>query len=78
MSTGETWVWPEKFAKANMNGKSKGELDRDSSSSSWYFSCDPWYGSYYPTYYYYGYAYSYSYYYGYGYGGWSYSYYRWY
>ena len=55
--------------------KQAGELDQDSSQSSWYF-CFP--GSwYYPTYYYYGYAYAYSPYGSYYYGGYYYYFYRW-
>ncbi len=50
------------------------ELDRDSSSSSWYF-CFPNYNWYQPSYYYSGYQYSYSNYWSYNYGGYSYNYY---
>jgi hypothetical protein len=66
-----------KFTQLSKSQRPQNELDRDSSTSSWYFSCQPWYGGYYPTYQYYGYSYSYSYYYGYAYAGWNYSYYRW-
>lgn len=64
------------FIKLDSNGKMVGELDRDSSSSSWYFWCgyNNWY---YPNYYYWGYRYNYSMYYGYYYGGYNYYYYGW-
>lgn len=55
---------------------STSELDRNSSTSSWY----AWYnyGYYYtPTYYYWGYTYSYSNYYSYNWYGYSYRWYRW-
>jgi hypothetical protein len=56
--------------------KTTAELDRNSSTSSWY----AWYnyGYYYtPTYYYWGYTYSYSNYYSYNWYGYSYRWYRW-
>lgn len=52
-----------------------GELDRNSSASSWYYCYNGWYQPSY--YYYYGYSYSYVPYYSYYYGGYSYAYYRW-
>ena len=64
------------FTKMDVKGSMVGELDRDSSRSSWYF-CFPNYNYYYPTYYYYGYSYSYSSYWSYSYGGYHYSYYSW-
>lgn len=67
-----------KFKKIAANGEvAKGELDQDSSTSSWYFWCNPYGGYYYPNYYYYGYTYNYSMTYNYYYGGYYYSYYRW-
>jgi len=53
------------------------ELDKDSSTSGWYFY---WYNySYtYPSYYYYGYTYNYQSYYNYSWGNYSYYWYRWY
>lgn len=66
-----------KFMKMDVkSSKPVGELDRDSSSSSWYF-CWPNANVYAPSYYYYGYSYNYSQYYSYAYAGYSYSYYRW-
>jgi len=62
------------FVKLDKNGKMIGELDRDGSSSSWYF-CYPY--SYYPYYGYYGYNYYYRPYYSYYYSGYYYSYYGW-
>ncbi|MCM2281446.1 MAG: hypothetical protein NDI61_06325 [Bdellovibrionaceae bacterium] len=55
----------------------RGELDENSSTSSWYFY---FYNSSYahPTYTYYGYTYRYFPYYNFWWGGYSYSYYRWY
>ena len=64
------------FSKADLTGAQAGtELDRDSSSSSWYFCWNRGYN--YPYYGYGGYNFSYNYYYGYNWGGWNYSYYRW-
>ena len=65
-----------RFTAMDVRGSMTGELDRDSSSSSWYF-CYPNYNWHYPTYYYGGYSYGYSNYYNYGWGGWNYSYYNW-
>lgn len=62
-----------KFSKISANG----ELDQDSSTSSWYFWCNPYGGHYYPNYSYYGYTYSYSVTYSYYYAGYNYSYYGW-
>lgn len=53
-----------------------GELDRDSSQSSWYLAF-PLYNWSYPGYYYHGYYYGYSSYYQYSWGGYSYYYYGW-
>jgi hypothetical protein len=64
------------FKKMDVKSGMTGELDRDSSKSSWYF-CWPSYNWYYPAYYYYGYTYSYSSYYYYNYGGYGYYYYGW-
>ncbi len=66
------------FEKIDVKGGMTGvsELDKDSSSSSWYF-CFPNYNYYYPSYNYYGYNYSYSNYYSYYYAGYQYSYYSW-
>lgn len=55
----------------------KQELDRDSSTSGWYFYWNNYSYSY-PTYYYYGYNYNYRPYYSYNYGYYNYYYYRWY
>ncbi|RYZ71000.1 MAG: hypothetical protein EOP05_12535 [Proteobacteria bacterium] len=63
------------FAKVDASAISNGELDKDSSSSSWYFCFNRSYS--YPAYYYGGYNYAYNYYSGYNWGGWNYSYYRW-
>jgi hypothetical protein len=65
------------FTQADVNAQvpGGGELDRDSSASSWYFCWNRGYS--YPYYWYGGYNFSYSYYYGYNYSGWNYSYYRW-
>ena len=66
-----------RFAKLDKNGHlAANELDQDSSSSSWYFWCNP-YGGYYPNYNYYGYNYAYALNYSYYYGGYHYAYYRW-
>lgn len=62
------------FVKLDKDGKMVGELDRDSSSSSWFF-CYPY--SYYPYYNYCGYNYYYAPYYSYYYSGYYYSYYGW-
>jgi len=62
------------FIKVDKEGKMVGELDRDSSSSSWFFNCYNWY---YPSYYYYGFNYNYVSYYSYAYAGYSYAYYGW-
>lgn len=64
------------FVKIDKNAKIAGELDRDSSSSSWYFwfNYSNWY---YPTYSYYGYNYGYTPYYSYNWGGYNYYYCRW-
>jgi hypothetical protein len=62
------------FIKLDKQGKMAGELDHDSSSSSWYFSCPNYY---YPQYYYGGYQYNYASYYSYYYAGYNYSYYGW-
>lgn len=62
------------FVKLDRNGKMPGELDRNSSRSSWFFSY-PY--SYYPTYRYCGYNYVYSPCLTYAYGGYSYWYYSW-
>ena len=69
------------FVKMDVKGqqnapKNATELDKDSSSSSWYF-CFPTYNYYQPSYYYYGYQYSYQSYYSYYYSGYQYNYYRW-
>lgn len=69
----KSMVSTSSFIKLDSKGRMMGELDRDSSSSSWYF----WYGGYYPRYYYYGYNYSYYNYYSYYYGGYNYYYYGW-
>ena len=63
------------FVKADAAQAATGELDQDSSRSSWYYCWN--YGYNYPQYNYYGYSYNYNYYYGYNYSGWNYSYYRW-
>jgi hypothetical protein len=72
-----------KFIKIDKSGVQVGELDRESSSSSWYFYCHPGtysgypaYG-YYPNYYYGGYNYQYAPYWAYNYGGYNYNYYGW-
>jgi len=62
--------------KGQVAGRAVGELDRASSSSSWYF-CFPNYNWYTPSYYYGGYNYGYSPYYNYGYGGYNYYFYSW-
>lgn len=62
------------FTKLDASGKMAGELDKDSSSSSWYFCCPNYY---YPTYYYWGYQYTYVSYYSYYYAGYYYNYYGW-
>jgi hypothetical protein len=64
------------FKAVDVKSGVRGELDQDSSSSSWYF-CFNNYNWSYPTYYYYGYNYNYSSYYNYSYGGYSWYYYRW-
>lgn len=64
------------FKKIDVKSGMTGELERDSSRSSWYF-CFPTYNWYSPSYYYYGYSYSYSQYYWYNWGGYNYYYYRW-
>jgi hypothetical protein len=64
------------FQKINVNATTRGELDRESSTSSWYF----WFNYanwYYPTYYYWGYSYPYTNYYWYNTNGYSYYWYRW-
>ncbi len=67
-----------KFIKLGKNGQPIAkELDQDSSTSSWYFWCNPYGGSYYPNYYYYGYTYNYQLTYSYYYGGYNYAYYGW-
>lgn len=63
-------------ATQKISGHAVGELDQDSSTSSWYFYFNN-YNYYCPTYYYYGYTYSYSAYYSYYYAGYSYYYYGW-
>lgn len=64
-----------KFSVVKINEEQTGELDRDSSRSSWYFCFNSsWYA---PTYYYYGYTYSYGSYATYNYGGYTYYWYRW-
>ncbi len=65
-----------KFAAADLNAQpGGGELDRNSSRSSWY-PC--WNGGWgYPYYWYGGYNFSYNFYYGCNCGGWNYSFYRW-
>jgi hypothetical protein len=63
------------FVKSTLGQTQGGELDRDSSQSSWYFCWNQGYS--YPYYGYGGYNFSYNYYYGYNWGGWNYSYYRW-
>jgi hypothetical protein len=64
------------FLKADLATPQAGtELDRDSSSSSWYFCWNRGYSN--PYYWYGGYNFSYNYYYGYNYSGWNYGYYRW-
>lgn len=62
------------FIALDSNGRMLGELDRDSSKSSWFFSY-PY--SYYPSYGYCGYNYVYSPCMSYVYGGYSYWYYSW-
>jgi hypothetical protein len=64
------------FKAMKLDGSMVGELDRDSSKSSWYF-CFPRYNYSYPTYSYFGYNYNYSNYYNYNHGGYRYSYYSW-
>jgi hypothetical protein len=64
------------FQAADLNAKVTGELDQDSSRSSWYFYY-PTYNWYYPTYYYSGYNYYYQPYYNYYYGGYNYYYCGW-
>lgn len=72
--TSKALVSSSSFVKMDKSGKMSGELDRDSSSSSWYF----YYGyGYYPYYGYYGYNYYYRPYYSYYYSGYYYSYYGW-
>lgn len=63
------------FAKVDASAIANGELDRDSSSSSWYFCFNRNWS--YPVYYYNNYTYNYGWYGGYSYSGWNYSYYRW-
>ncbi len=63
------------FVKADASQVASGELDNDSSRSSWYFCWNNRYS--YPQYNYYGYSYSYNHYYSYNYSGYNYSYYRW-
>lgn len=65
------------FQAVGANQKLPSELDRDSSTSGWYFY---WYNyNYaYPTYYYYGYNYYYQPYYNYYWAGYYYYWYRWY
>jgi hypothetical protein len=64
------------FTKMDVKSGMTGELDRDSSKSSWYF-CWPSFNWYYPSYSYYGYSYNYSSYYNYSYSNYSYYYYGW-
>lgn len=64
------------FVKMDVKGQMTGELDRDSSRSSWYF-CFPTYNWFYPTYFYYNYTYAYTPYYYYSIGAYSYYYYTW-
>ena len=66
-----------KFAAADVDSQVQGggELDRESSASSWYFCWNRGYSQ--PYYWYGGYNFSYNYYYSYNYYGWNYSYYRW-
>ncbi len=79
------------FVAVELNKPQRGELDRDTSRSSWFFSLgiNPFFSlnlgygpaAYYtPTYYYSGYAYNYMpyYYYYYGYAPYNYYFYRWY
>ena len=63
------------FAKVDQSAIANGELDHDSSSSSWYFCFNRSWS--YPVYYYQNYTYNYGWYGGYNWGGWNYSYYRW-
>lgn len=65
------------FTPMSVNGgQPSGELDRDSSTNSWYFYFYN-YNWYRPTYYYYGYNYYYQPYYWYNYGNYSYYWYGW-
>ena len=68
-------VAAQAFSPAQVGAPMAGELDRTSSTSSWYYCYNGWSQPAY--YYYYGYSYSYTPYYWYNYGGYSYSYYRW-
>lgn len=72
----EATVASPDFVTIDVQAGMTGELDRDSSRSSWYF-CFNNYSWYYPTYYYYGYSYGYSQYYGYNWGGYRYYWYSW-
>lgn len=64
------------FSPMSVDQTVRGELDRDSSASSWYFSFNN-YNCYAPTYYYYGYYYRYQPYYKYTYNYFHYYFYRW-
>ncbi len=66
-----------KFVEMNATDTMRSELDKDSSSSGWYFYWN-YYNYYYPTYYYYGYNYYYQPYYSYYYNNCQYYWYRWY
>ena len=70
----------EQFAPVDVHaqvaGQAVGELDKSSSTSSWYF-CFPSFNWYYPSYYYGGFNYGYTPYYNYGWGGYNYYFYRW-
>lgn len=68
-------VTSSNFVKVDASQVVTGELDQDSSRSSWYFCFNN--GWNYPQYNYWGYNYNYNYYSGYSWGGWNYSYYRW-
>lgn len=67
------------YLNLDSNGRQLGELDRDGSSSAWYFYYPYYYYpySYYPYYSYYGYRYAYVPYYSYSYYGYNYYYYGW-
>jgi hypothetical protein len=66
----------KEFVQMDVKGNMTGELDRDSSRSSWYFCFNNWSWGY-PTYYAYGYSFAYTNYYWNNWGGYSYYWYYW-